>query len=510
MGGETGWTLLHFLWQGTAIVVLLAVVRRLMSDPRSRHLAACLALGLMVASPIATFGWLASGTAAPVQATANVAAMPSAAGIRTAVSTPIQSALPWLVMFWFAGVTAFSVRLVGGWISSARLRVSGTRPAPPEWQEALARLVGRMGVSRRVRLLVSAQVDAPAVLGWLRPVVLAPVAALTGLRPDHVEALLAHEVAHILRNDYLINLLQGLAEAVLFYHPAVWWVSRQIRAERELCCDDLAVAANGDVLTYAQALTELETCRPSRLSVAMSADGASLVRRIARLVEPSRPATHTMPGPGAAWALSVLLLLGIGAVAARGAQAPAGRGEHPTVDRTTIWIDAVKQGDVPIEVRGLGRLTSPTTVDLAIAGAQMKDVRVGQPVKVDFGRASHVASGRVTRIGPNARGGEVTVNVQVEAVPPEVAQPPAQVDGIIQVDTLTNVVYVGRPASGQTGREGTLFRLEPDGKQAVRVKVLFGRSSVSSIEVRSGLQSGDKVILSDTSPYNAAERINLK
>ena len=89
-----------------------------------------------------------------------------------------------------------------------------------------------------------------------------PVGALTGLAPEHIEALLAHELAHICRHDYLVNVLQSVVKAVLFYHPAIWWVSNQIRKERELCCDDLAVAASGDALTYVRALTNLKMCRP--------------------------------------------------------------------------------------------------------------------------------------------------------------------------------------------------------------------------------------------------------
>jgi len=105
-----------------------------------------------------------------------------------------------------------------------------------------------------VRLLISALVQVPTVIGWLRPVVLVPVGALSGLPAEYLEALLLHELAHVRRHDYLVNILQSVAEALLFYHPAVWWVSGHIRAERELCCDDVAVAVSGDALTYARAL----------------------------------------------------------------------------------------------------------------------------------------------------------------------------------------------------------------------------------------------------------------
>src|SRR5215471_4750401 len=229
-------------------------------------------------------------------------------------------------MMWFAGAAACSVRLLAGWISATSLRRSHHAPAPPAWQQALDRLMKRMHVSRPVRLLATDRVDSPSVVGWLRPVILAPAGVLCGLAPEQVEALLAHELAHVLRHDYLVNLLQGVAEAVLFYHPAVWWVSSQIRAERELCCDDLAVAASGDVLTYARALAELETLRPSRARLAIAADGGSLLKRIARLIEPARPTGSA----GAAWAMSVLLILGAGALAIR-AQTPGPRGPDPTI-----------------------------------------------------------------------------------------------------------------------------------------------------------------------------------
>jgi len=179
-------------------------------------------------------------------------------------------------MLWLIGAVTFWVRLVGGWMVAARMRSMLVRPAPAEWQQTISRLGGRIGLSRPVRLLRSALVQVPTVVGWLRPVVLMPVGALSGLPTEQVEALLLHELAHIRRHDYLVNILQSVAEALLFYHPAVWWVSGHIRAERELCCDDVAVAASGDVLIYAQALVELESHRPAHLHAAVTANGGSL------------------------------------------------------------------------------------------------------------------------------------------------------------------------------------------------------------------------------------------
>jgi uncharacterized protein (TIGR03435 family) len=212
----------------------------------------------------------------------------------------VQSAkfLPWVVAIWLAGAISLWTRLIGGWVVAARMRSTLVRPAPSEWQRTLNQLKARVGVSRPVRLLVSALVQAPAVVGWLRPVVLVPIGALAGLPSEQIEALLIHELAHIRRHDYLVNILQSIAEALLFYHPAVWWVSGHIRTERELCCDDIAVSLSGDVFTYALALAELESSRPAHLHAAIAANGGSLADRIGRLLGQSRPVSRTLSGPG--------------------------------------------------------------------------------------------------------------------------------------------------------------------------------------------------------------------
>jgi uncharacterized protein (TIGR03435 family) len=192
-------------------------------------------------------------------------------------------------------------------MAAARVRSTQVRPAPPEWQQTLNRLKARVGVSRPVRLLISALMQTPAVVGWLRPVVLVPVGALAGLPSEQVEALLIHELAHIRRHDYLVNILQSVAEALLFYHPAVWWVSGHIRSEREMCCDDVAVSLTGDAFSYALALADLESSRPARFQAAVAANGGSLADRIGRLLGQSRPASRTLPGTGGI--AGVILLL---------------------------------------------------------------------------------------------------------------------------------------------------------------------------------------------------------
>jgi uncharacterized protein (TIGR03435 family) len=369
-----GWTLLHFLWQGVLIAAVYAATRKWLArsaGPHARFVLACAALATMAAAPLIT-GMILLRPAAPIDipASAHFAAAASAdsapagaatfASLRTGVSRTLpEPLLPWVVAIWFAGAMTFWFRLLGGWIYAVRLRSHLVRPAPREWQQALDRLKTRIRVSRPVRLLVSSVVAAPAVVGWLRPVVLVPVGALTGLPPEQIEAIFLHELAHIRRHDYLVNVLQSVVEALLFYHPAVWWVSGHIRTERELCCDDVAVSVTGDVLTYARALAELESARPAHFRATMAASGGSLAHRIARLLGQSRPVPRTLSGPGI---VAAAMLVAITAFAVFGQ--PAVR---PKFEVASIKPD-LEQGFTM--VRPLpGRLTAAAPVRLLMQNA---------------------------------------------------------------------------------------------------------------------------------------------
>ena len=166
-------------------------------------------------------------------------------------------------------------------------------------------------MSGAVQLLESTRVAVPMAVGWLRPAILLPVTALTGLPSDQLEAILAHELAHTRRYDYLVNLIQSAVETLLFYHPAVWWVSGRIRVEREHCCDDQAVAACGDRVLYARALAALEEQRGSGWRLAPSARDGSLLARVRRLLGVSAPVERSAGGLAGTLAMAVVVLLGI-------------------------------------------------------------------------------------------------------------------------------------------------------------------------------------------------------
>jgi uncharacterized protein (TIGR03435 family) len=336
-----GWTLLHFLWQGALLGAVYALARR-SPRPNTRYVLACVTLATMMAAPPVTWTLLRPLDVA-ARSTHLTDRVPLTASTGAAELAPVWGAvssvqstqfLPWVVAAWFVGAFALWIRLIGAWIVAARIRSTLVRPAPPEWQQTLNRLKARVGVTRPVRLLTSALVQTPAVIGWLRPVVLAPIGALAGLPSEQIEALLIliHELAHIRRHDYLVNIVQSVAEALLFYHPAVWWVSGQIRTEREVCCDDIAVSLTGDAFAYASALAEIEASRPAHLHAAVAANGGSLAERIARLLSQSRPPSRTIPGAEAAITAILLVLAAYGALAQ---SAPAPRFEVASIKLDT-------------------------------------------------------------------------------------------------------------------------------------------------------------------------------
>ena len=201
-----------------------------------------------------------------------------------------------------------TLRLIGGWVLTRRLATRAAIAVSPSIEAAARVIAERLHIRRAVAILESRAVVVPTLVGWLKPVVLLPAAALAGLSPDQLQAILAHELAHVRRHDYLVNLLQSMVETLLFYHPATWWVSAQIRAEREHCCDDLAVEVCGDRLVYASALAELTTLAGHR-GFALAATDGSLLNRVRRILGGQR----SMHEPAPAWPLLALVVLVVGA-----------------------------------------------------------------------------------------------------------------------------------------------------------------------------------------------------
>jgi beta-lactamase regulating signal transducer with metallopeptidase domain len=370
-----GWTLLHFVWQGAVVALALWIVLFLArkASPQVRYLAGCGALCLMCIAAGSTFVWCLDGSRlgtaespAVAQADSAMLSAVSSSGVlppartdtadlrdnaRDTTEAPIvahsvrveeapavsqvsvvssdalkslpeaaarwgQRLEPWLpgiVALWALGVAFLSLRLLAGWRAVRRLRATAQEIPDEAWNPRFSRLKERLGVLYPVRLVCSASAGVPMVIGWLKPAVILPAGLITGLSPEQLEAILAHELIHIRRHDYLVNLLQNVVETLLFYHPAVAWVSKRIRVEREHCCDDAALLVSGGVLDYARALAALAELRRSP-ALGVAATGGSVVERIRRLSAASASdarRTTSTPLP-----TLLLLLTVLGALAA--------------------------------------------------------------------------------------------------------------------------------------------------------------------------------------------------
>jgi beta-lactamase regulating signal transducer with metallopeptidase domain len=350
-----GLTLLHFLWQGLVVALLASLLRALLQreTPALRYLALALLLTLLAAAPVATFALcrrapssvelsvsqpfelISRGARARVAAAEGQVAAPSGAA-RTSELTTTRPLLPrsgWLLLawtwtsqrlpatglLWMLGVLVLSARLLVQWAAFVGVVRRGTALEEHRWQQLLASLSQRIGVTRAVRLLESGAVGAPTIVGWLRPVILLPPAVLVGLTPDQLEAVLAHELAHVFRHDFVVNVFQRAIEVLLFFHPAVWWLSGLIRVERELCCDDLAVTACGDAIAYAHALTAVERLRGRAPEPALGAARRPVATRVRRLLlsveGDRRPPT---------WSALLFPVLALAAIALTSSVLPAG------------------------------------------------------------------------------------------------------------------------------------------------------------------------------------------
>lgn len=370
------WTLLHFLWQGALLGLLARAGFWLLRErpPQARYLLGCAALLAMAAAPLVTLlviqpapGALAEGLELTRAAAAAPAAAASPAPWTRDLHLLVRPALPWAVALWMAGVALLSLRLLGGWIWLLRLRTRLAEPAGACWQMTVNTLARRMKVKADVRILRSWAVDTPMVIGWVKPLVLVPAAALTGLSPEALEAVLAHELAHVRRHDYLVNLVQSALEVLLFYHPAVWWLSAQVRQERELCCDDAAVALCGDPVLYARALAALEALRGGatlETRLAPAAHGGTLMTRIQRLLAPTLPPSPTRR----AGILAALAVTALGAgTALRLQDTPKPPAEGEARRRTTSFVVKEDQNQVKVRIEGDVKVRPDGRTDLAVA-----------------------------------------------------------------------------------------------------------------------------------------------
>jgi beta-lactamase regulating signal transducer with metallopeptidase domain len=305
-----GWTLVHFCWQAAAIALVYWLTDAVLWKARSqtRYVLALGTMLLMLVSALATFAYEETRGDTGLSSSPGAFSSPAMVAIGSSISSDLAPSagpktagattqpvllhlsrfLPWLDVAWLLGVACLSTRTIGGWRLIHRLRRSALLKAPEVVYANFVWLCERLGITRQVSLYISHHIQGPLTIGIVRSLVILPASALMALSPEQLEAVLAHELAHVRRADYLWNLIQTMVETLLFFHPAVWWLGRRLRQQRELCCDDVAVQSCADPLVYATALLRLEERRSQRLSLAMALDGhrpwSGLSLRIARIL----------------------------------------------------------------------------------------------------------------------------------------------------------------------------------------------------------------------------------
>ena len=376
---RAGWTLLHSLWQIAAVAAVYAISAFLLRNRSadSRYVLGCVAILAMLGLPMGSYVLLshdvpwevaeasdtdavaASPTETPtppsdLTESASVSNRSAASGYtqrsrsqprspprrrpqprqlrppaevvaaEPATTNPLSGLrryLPWATAAWLIGVMLLSLRPLWGWFHVRHLRRHGLSSLSDILHCAGQRVKQRLRVNRAVQFAQSALVEVPMVVGWLRPMILLPASAISGLSTAQIELILAHELAHVRRHDWLVNFAQTVIEALLFYHPAMWWISNHIRKERENCCDDMAVAVGGDRTTYVQVLVRLEEHRSPVPASALGATGGSLLGRVRRLM--GKPNGEFGSSAAAVWfaalpSLLVVVVLATGYVRALG------------------------------------------------------------------------------------------------------------------------------------------------------------------------------------------------
>ncbi len=314
-----GLTLVHFLWQGLTVVLLVSMFVRLfrLRSGNSRHAAYLLSFIVMMACPVVTFiamdvtvesytepfvteaesVELFNATPQAVlppndilpdadisfTMTSKPAATTDSIPLHDRISDYLNMSLPWLLVIWMVVVFILSVRLVVGFVGVYRWR-RHIEPLPEKLGQRIVSLSERLGMQGFSHVFISPAILQVMAVGYLRPMVLLPAALVIQMQPEMLEAIIAHELAHIRRLDLWINLLQRIAETLFFYHPAVWWLSNRLRNERELCCDELAVRATGERLTYVSALEKASRIKligkQPGLAVGLGQDDQPILNRV--------------------------------------------------------------------------------------------------------------------------------------------------------------------------------------------------------------------------------------
>jgi beta-lactamase regulating signal transducer with metallopeptidase domain len=465
-----------------------------------------------------------------------------------------------------AGIAARFAILAMGLTKLRQLRqASSPISRSAESAAVLEEMRTRVNTSAEFRL--SPDIDSPVTFGFTAPVVLLPE-RFPSMNAQFQATIACHELLHVQRRDWVHHLAEEMIRAALWFHPAIAWLIARVRLAREQVVDLEVLRLTQQRKPYLEALLEFATGRsrtalipappflverqlPERVALMLKEVRMSRTRLIASLTAtaccialvgtlavlnfPLKAAPRAGQNPpqggvaggvasgvasgvakGVAQGVSEGIARGISGGVSGGVASGVGgsaSGDIPTVEKDTIWTDTVKRGPMLRQVRGLGTLvraedSAGLVARIALPVVQTGDVKPNQTATIDTRKG--LVKGHVTGINASSSDGTRTIYVSLDGPLPEGAGTDLAIDATIDIEKLDNVLYVGRPVHGAANSTISLFKLAKDGTEAERVSVKLGRSSVNAIEVLDGLKEGDKIILSDMSTYDNADRIHIK
>jgi beta-lactamase regulating signal transducer with metallopeptidase domain len=404
-------TLFHFLWQALIVVFgFIAIVKLCnVSRPSTRYACSLAALVAVTLCPIGTLIWNFFGDGGPTFTQVQESAKSSTFGLNF-IARPDEAHLsmsyrwagmlqPYLLALWFCGVVFFGSRLLAGTVGIAKLRRSRI-PISRDLATRVERLGTRLRMNAAGLVFLSNHVTDAMALGLVRKLVLIPAAWATEMPPDMLEAVIAHELAHLRRLDLWANLLQRVVETLFFYHPAVWWLSRRLRIERELCSDELAVAAIGDRLVYARTLEHIAAGRQPDIRPALAAllrgeRNMPLLQRIRYVLALSATNRRHWPAGLAAfglaaclWTLSFTLLHTLSPTA-YAAQEPA-HDEASSGDNIQTELVLQKTPAVEVQTELVLQKNPTVEVELTSDDSEIIDRKVAEIVKKALAEADEL------------------------------------------------------------------------------------------------------------------------
>lgn len=307
---STGWAIVHSLWQGAVIAIILAILLLFLKKKSAQikyflsYAALIAVLAFSAVTFVRAYNYASEKQELKEKITSNPDYIKSLLVQGEKGQTQISQSQEEIInlrivkirsffqrnfyaiyTIWLAGMVVLIIKFILEFLYCRRLKTYQLGILPDEIYTAITKLSEKIGLSRKIEAFFSPLAKGPVTLGTLKPVMLFPVTAFTGLSPREIEAIIAHELAHIMRNDYLFNIIQTVIEILFFYNPAVWIISSQIRAERENSCDNIAVEATGDKVAFVKALAtiQINTYKNEQLSMAFANKRSSILQRIKRL-----------------------------------------------------------------------------------------------------------------------------------------------------------------------------------------------------------------------------------